>query len=149
MDSGQSTRMAAPELSGGSCWLPRRGRSTSLFLSEKCNHFLTWALGERKAARRPPCPCLPVCLRAKASPPWPHVDKPPVPGCSRQLPRSGGMQATRPGYAKGRMQPGELKGRIVPILSLRQREGCSPPGLRRVSEGDGCGPEVLLARSRG
>lgn len=59
VDSGQSTRTAKPgqsAVSGESCWPPRRGSSTSLFLSEKCNHFLTWALGERRAALQPPCP---------------------------------------------------------------------------------------------
>lgn len=98
VDSGQSTRTAKPwqsAVSAESCWLPRRGSSTSLFLSEKCNHFLTWALGERRAARQPPCPRvlqaagLPAPgstskagpIRGAAPPPWPW--DPAVPGAEQ------------------------------------------------------------------
>lgn len=129
--------------SGGSCWLPRRGSPTSLFLSEKCNHFLTWALGERKAARRPPCPCLPA---SQASPPSPHVDGPPALGCSRQPPLLGGMRATLPpGWDAAERAEGG-----IPILSVWQQEGHSPPGAPCVL-GDRCSrgvPPPVLAHSR-
>lgn len=39
------SRQGASERARGSCWLPRRGSPTSLFLSEKRNHFLNVGVG--------------------------------------------------------------------------------------------------------
>lgn len=142
-----------PGASGGSCWLPRGGSLTSLFLSEKCNHFLTWALGECKAARRPPCPCLPACLPAsQASPPSPHVDGPPAPGCSRQPPLLGGMRVTRPGCTRegcgqesgGEGAPSSPSGcrRVVrpPVPDAFRGDECSRGALPA-----GAGPQQAIA----
>lgn len=96
--------------------LPRRGSLTSLFLSEKCNHFLTWALGERRAALRPPCPC--ACGPGRSS--TAARGRAPAPGCSRQL---GGMWGTRPGCSReGHSQE-----------SRREGSPPSPPGSGSVA----------------
>lgn len=106
VDSGQSTR-TGQHAASGSCWLPRGGSPTSLFLSEKRNHFLTWALGERGAARRPPCPC-----ERQASPP--HVDGLPATQRPRDAPGMLGGMREDFGPRHTRAHPrGETRGSIA------------------------------------
>lgn len=149
-----------PGASGGSCWLPRGGSPTSLFLSEKCNHFLTWALGERKAARRPPCPCLRarplrhrrtwMSHRPRDAPGSPRCSA----GCGQQLPTGApGKDAAR--GAKGKephplpLAAGGLLATPTPVPDAFQGGQMQQGGPARrcwPAAGDGCDRSPPRAR---
>lgn len=119
--------------------LPCRGSPTSLFLSAKCNHFLTWALGEREAALRPPCPCASGPGRSSIA----ARGRAPGPG---MLPAARWDVGNSPWVLQGRTHPGEQNGRI-PVVSLGSGSLVHPRVPMRFG-GMGTPPMPVLALTR-